>query len=60
MATTGVAPVAHVTTPSTVGTLGVDTTVYTPTTRTLTIAGTTSDLSANRTHAKQTIHGKFS
>jgi len=32
-----------------VGTGGVDTTVYTPTTRTLTIAGTTSHLSANRT-----------
>ena len=50
-----------VTTVGGVGTLGVDTTVYRPTTRTLTIAGTTSDLSANRTWilAKQTIHGKL-
>jgi len=36
-------------TASGIGTLDVDTTAYTPVTRTLTIAGTTSDLSANRT-----------
>src|SRR4030095_15995438 len=46
-----------VTTTGGIGTLGIDTTLYTPTTRTLTIAGTANDLSANRTWTQDNITG---
>lgn len=46
-----------VTTSGADGTLGVDTVTYVPTTRTLTIAGSALDLSANRTWTQDTITG---
>jgi hypothetical protein len=46
-----------ITTSGGIGTLGVDTTTYVPTSRTLSIAGTSFDLSANRTWTQDNITG---